>query len=396
MEPQFVSTPKALEETADRLRKAGVFAMDTEFMREGKYRPHLCLLQIAAADFAAVVDPFEVPNLEPFVVLLRDPEVEVVLHAGMQDMQIFFDGTGKAPRRIFDTQIAAAFAGYGDKVGFGALVKQILGVDLTKTETFTDWSRRPLSPEQMEYAVDDVLHLLPMRDALVQELREAGREAWAAEDLARYEDASYYRTDFHNLYLNVGGLERLARKDLAVLRELAAWREQEAQRLNRPRQHIVHDVALVEIARRAPETLDALRGMRGVHPQLALRSGEEILRRVRKGRKLPQEQWPPDLPRPAREAHEALVVDLLETYLRVRAPDLKIGAGCIASRKDLAELVRAALSGDLAGADLPLLKGWRRELVGNDLLEFLQGRATLGFDPPSRRVVIDRPKDKME
>lgn len=389
-EPTVVRQGPALERLVEQLRAGGRFGFDTEFMREGRYRPQLCLLQVAAADGTlALVDPLEGLKLGPFVDLLRDPAVEKVVHAGGQDLEIFFERSPEVPRNVFDLQIAASFVGLGEKLGFGPLVKQGLGIDLNKRETFTDWSHRPLTPEQIEYAIEDVRPLLALHDRMLADLRALGREAWVREEMrARYEDPAVYRPNLGELYLAVGGAERLDRAELAVLRELAAWREQEAQATNRPRQHVVHDVALVEIARRAPKTLYELRSMRGVHPQLVARSGEEMLRRIRKGLKTPAEDRPPELVRPSKDPQETLVVDLLETYLRVRAPELRVSPAVLATRRDLAELVRASFAGATEGADSAVLKGWRRELIGNDLLGFLQGRMRMGFDPAGRRVIV--------
>lgn len=389
-EPTLVKQGPALEWLVERLRAGGRFGFDTEFMREGRYRPQLCLLQVAAADGTlALVDPVEGLKLEPFVDLLRDSAVEKIVHAGGQDFEIFFERSPDVPRNVFDLQIAASFVGLGDKIGFGPLVKQGLGIDLEKRETFTDWSQRPLTPEQIDYALEDVRPLLALHDRMLTELRALGREKWVREEMrARYEDPAVYRPDFGELYLTVGGAERLDRAELAVLRELAAWREQEARATNRPRQHVVHDVALVEIARRAPKTPHELRSMRGVHPQLVARSGEEMLRRIRKGLKTPAVDRPPELTRVSKDPQETVVVDLLETYVRVRAPELRVSPGVLATRRDLTELVRASFSGAAEAADSAVLKGWRRELIGNDLLGFLQGRVRMGFDPADRRVIV--------
>ncbi|HLG43086.1 MAG TPA: ribonuclease D [Planctomycetota bacterium] len=387
----IVKDGKALERLVAQLRAAGRFSFDTEFMREGRYRPQLCLLQVAAPDgTSALVDPVEGLNLGPFADLLRDPAIVKVVHAGGQDFEIFFERSADVPRNVFDLQIAAAFVGIGDKIGYAPLVKAVLGEDLNKTETFTDWSQRPLTPEQIDYALEDVRPLLRLHDKLLADIRALGREAWVQEEMnLRYGDAAAYRADTSQLYRFVGGAERLDRAELAVLRELATWREQEAQATNRPRQHVVHDVALVEIARRVPKTVHALRSMRGVHPQLVARSGEEVLRRIRKGLKTPEADRPAELERHSKEPQEGTITDLLETFLRVRSPELKISPGVVASRRELAELVRASLAGKVEAADVPVLKGWRRELVGNDLLGFLQGRVRLRFDPASKRVTVE-------
>ena len=264
-ERMYVKDRRDLDGVLAEIAAAGVFGLDTEFIRERTFRPDLCLLQIGLPERSLVVDPREVTDLSGFVQVLEDPAIEKVVHAGKQDMEIFFAGTGRAPRNVFDTQIAGALLGHGDQAAYSRLVGDILGARLKKGHTFTDWAQRPLSSRQIEYALDDVRYLLPLRESLTQDLRELGRTEWLREESQDYEDPGSYRRDPLAMYRRVSGAHRLSRSELAVLRELAAWREEEAERRNVPRGRIVNDTALVELTRLTPRSADEIRQVRGVH-----------------------------------------------------------------------------------------------------------------------------------
>jgi ribonuclease D len=379
--PQFLAV-------VDRLAELSAFAFDTEFIRERRYSPQLCLLQIAAAEVLVAVDPFTVGDLEPLVALIADPAKQTVVHAGQQDMEIFFAGSQRTPRGLFDTQIAAGLLGYGDSVGFSRLVAEVLGVQLAKVETFTDWSQRPLAEHQVQYALDDVRFLLALRDKLTAELESLGRASWLADELKCYEDPRFYRHDPSELYLRVRGAARLSRRSLAVLREMAAWREEEAQARDRPRGRILSDDFLLELARRAPKTPRELAAMRGLHPQLVKRCGTEILRRVQLAEASPSEGWPESLERNPRESRWAPVVDLLEVVVKSRAEEARISPSYLATRGMLYDLVCAHSEG--SATSTPVLSGWRGEIVGKDLLGFLRGETAIGLEGREGRVVVRR------
>lgn len=383
----WIRDRKTFADAIERLRKAGSFGFDTEFIREKTYRPRLCLLQIGTRDFVAAVDPFEVLNLSPFVELLADPTIETVAHAAAQDLEIFFADRAQTPRNVFDTQIAAALVGYGDRIGYASLVKSVLGVDLTKREAYTDWAQRPLTDEQVEYALDDVRYLLPLRKRLGARLREMNREAWLAEEMKVYENRAFFETRPELAYLRLRGTQRLGRAELGVLRELARWREEEAKRLDRPRGWILPDHVLLELARRRPEDLQDLRRTRGLHPKLLHRCGDEILRRIRKAKKLPEDRLPEAIERGAVGEDEEVLVDLLQACVKIRARELKIGPSHLAGRNDLLELIRSEGGRDSA---LTVLKGWRRDAIGEDLMALLHGRARLAVNPRTGRAFVER------
>jgi ribonuclease D len=383
---------KQLRDLARELRDLGSFALDTEFIREKTYRPRLCLVQIATREKAFLVDPFLVGDLTPLFELIFDSQVEKTVHAGEQDMEIFFALGRALPRNVVDTQVAAALAGHGESVSYARLVEQVLGVKLRKVETFTDWSKRPLTPEQIEYALDDVRYLHPLMAALKESLERSGRKEWLGEELKFYEDRSLYVKDPGELYKKVRAAVKLEPRELAVLRELTAWREEEAERMDRPRGRIILDEILVELSRRSPRSLDSIGAVRGIHPQLLRRSGHEILRRVERALSLPPSELPPPIERRADDPELSLVVDLLEVALRAQAAAAQIAPAYLGTRRDLAELAQLELkdggSSEKERDQLRILSGWRRRLVGESLLLLLKGKSHIAIDHGGAKVEV--------
>jgi ribonuclease D len=382
-----------------RLGAGPSFGLDLEFQRERTYHPRLCLIQVAlpgraaeatAADGAerlAIVDPQVVRDLGPFWDLVADPSIEKVLHAGRQDMEIAWGHGGVLPRNIVDTQIAAALIGAGDQPGYGTLVERFCGVRLSKTETVTDWSRRPLTPEQIDYALDDVRYLHDIRDTIGRRLAELGREEWAREEMAHYEEESTWDPDLSRLFLKLPRLRSLPRKSLVVARELAIWREEEARRRDEPRNRIVSDEVLVEVARRLPKNQAQIDILRGLHPNEARRIGAPLLEVVARAQTIPESEWPELRAIPAEDTERALVVDLLEVFLRSRARESEIAPSYLGVKADLAALVDEVRGKREPGAEPPLLlTGWRRTMVGDDLVAIAQGRINLHVDAASGRV----------
>jgi ribonuclease D len=310
-------------------------------------------------------------------------------------MEIFFSLSRSVPANVWDTQVAAALAGRGESISYARLIEDLCGVRLRKVETFTDWSKRPLSKAQLEYALDDVRYLLEARRKLLAELEGLGRLEWLGDELRFYGERRSYEKDRATLYLRIRSAARLDAQELAVLRELAAWREEEAERQDWPRGHVLLDEALVELARRAPAKVEDIGRVRGIHPQLIRRAGAEIVRRVELARQLPPAEWPAPIERRGADDELSLVVDALEVVLRARAAANRIAPGYVASRKDLEELARRSLRpGDgraAADRDLPILTGWRRELAGAALLDLLAGKSRIAIDAGRARVeVADR------
>lgn len=356
--------------SADRI------AVDTEFLRERTYFPRLCLVQVATADVLAIVDPLTGLDLAPLWEGLLSG-AELVLHAATQDLEIVQRHAGGLPERIFDTQVAAAFVGIGDSVGYSKLVDRLLGHGPGRSEAYTDWSRRPLTDRQREYALDDVRWLLQCRDLLAERLESHGRSEWTGEEFGLLLGSIAHSPDPHEQWRRVSGARGLPDRYLPVLREVTAWREREAVRRDIPRQRVVADRVLVEIARRAPGDLEQLKGLRGMPAREAERSARWILAAVQTGQELPREEWPawPQLPALGNGPTVDALASLLDAVMRTLALDLEISSRLLGTRADLERLVKLELAGSLEqdAGDVGLLTGWRYEVAGRHLVEVLRG-----------------------
>jgi len=368
-----------IADVAAQAREAGVLGIDTEFMSEGRYRPLLCLIQLAVPDGddsrVEIVDPFEQPAMQPLAEVLADPVVEVVMHAARQDVAILRRSLDTQIRGLFDTQLAAGFAGLSASLGYGALLDQLLGVKLKKGEGFTKWDRRPLTRQQVRYARDDVAHLIQLADAIKERLQQNGRLEWVREECRPLEEASDER-DVREVWRRLPRVNQLGGEGRAVAREVAAWREQVAQQEDKPPSTIIADQALVAIARSAPTSVDRLRDVRGLYPKGIRRWGDEIIAAVRRGAKA--EPPPKEGGGWFSTAADAPVIALCEALVRARALEAGLAYELIASRADLTRVVVAARLGR-PEPDVRTLQGWRRELVGEDLDRLLRGDLSLSL-----------------
>jgi len=365
----YIATPEALHDLCGRLRSSPWLAVDTEFLRERTYRAQLCLVQLSNRDEVAVIDPLAIDDLGPLLDLLHDPMIVKVLHAARQDLEIFHDIDGRVPQPLFDTQIAATLAGYGDQMGYADLVRQVLGVALDKSQTRTDWSARPLADEQLSYAADDVRHLGTLYETLRQKLDEGGRLAWLSDDFTALADPAKYRNDPDEAWHRVRGGGRLRGGQLAALRLLAAWRERRAAEANRPRRWIIDDAGLLTLAKSRPTRSEQLGRIRGLSDGLVRRHGSDLLELIRTSGDLPQEKPVEPRKTPLEPRQEALI-DALTGLLRLSAAEHGVTVSALATRRDLEALVRGE-------HDIPLLHGWRHGLVGAELERFLAGGAVL-------------------
>ncbi|MDP6824411.1 MAG: ribonuclease D [Dehalococcoidia bacterium] len=378
----LITDSRDLAAFCKRLEGAPYVAVDTEFLREKTYWPKLCLVQIAYDDEAAAIDPLARDiDLDPMFNLMDDESVLKVFHSASQDMEVFFSIAGRVPEPVFDTQVAAMVAGYGEQVGYATLASQIAGVTLDKSSQLTDWSLRPLSDRQIQYALGDVTHLCTIYEDLEDRLEESGRTSWVSEEMAALTDISSYRADPREAYRRVR-IRRPNRKALAVLREVVAWREETAQRRNLPRNWVIRDDALVEIATHAPKNVADLGRVRGLRGNAAKgRDGEALLQAVQRALDMRQSEWPEIPPRrPPIRGHEALVA-LLQTLLRLRCEDHDVAPKLVATRD---ELDRIATTND---ENLRPLQGWRYELFGKDALDLKAGRLGLTGDHGQVRVL---------
>jgi len=357
----MIDTADALTAFALKAASAPALSLDTEFMREKTYRAELCLLQIAAGETAACIDPLAVPDLSVLAPLLGAPGVVKIMHAARQDLEVLFPAVGMV-QPVFDTQIAAALAGHPSQVGYGELVRRLLGVELAKAHTRADWSRRPLSAEQQEYALDDVRHLGGLRTSLLETLAAKGRIAWLEEELAALANPDALRVAPEEAWKKVKGLPALDPQRHQLAQSLAAWRERRAVERNRPRGWILDDVSLREIVVRLPRSSDALLALPEMQESVVRKCGEELLALVREaGIGDP----PPPLPRRERPdpAQLALVKKLADVASEV-AKGLEINSEVLATRRELEKLAAGK-------RDVSLLRGWRKEVVGEKLLAAL-------------------------
>lgn len=371
----YIANQESLEAFVDRARSSSVLAIDTEFLREKTYRAKLCLLQMATDAEVAIVDPFAVDDLGAIVPLLADERIVKLFHAGSQDLEIIYHDLGVVPHPLFDTQVAAALLGQTQQVGYGALVHSLCGVSLKKTDSFTDWSQRPLSESQLEYAADDVVYLPELYRIMTEKLEAKGRLGWLAPDFAEMEDPAHYEQDPNDRFRRLRRVNQLAARQLPLAQAAAAWRERQAIKRNIPRKWVLSDEQLVEICKREARTIDELFMVRGVRERLSTRDARAVVAEIVTGLDLPADQWP-ELDKALKsEPNVDAQVDLMEALVRQRAKENDIAMQTLAGRSELSLVAR----GYTDQADV--LKGWRRAMVGEELLELLAGRLALSLGP---------------
>ncbi|WP_342628105.1 ribonuclease D [Nguyenibacter vanlangensis] len=374
-DPVLITTTDELTAVIERLRQEPFVTIDTEFVRERTYWPELCLVQLAGQADVVVVDTLAAGiDLAPLGALLDDPAVVKVFHAARQDLEIFLHLFDRLPESLFDTQVAAMVAGYGDQVGYDNLVSSLTGAHIDKTHRFSDWSARPLSPAQISYAAADVTHLRTVYQVLLDRLGREGRLDWVAAELAVLSVPATFRPDPETMWERMR--PRTAnRRMLGILRAIAAWREREAQRVNVPRQRLLKDESLLEIAATAPADPDALARIRGVSRGFAEgKGGAGLLEALADAKALPDSALPrPPKAREGQRPSPALVA-LLKVLLAACCEEHDVAPRLVASADDLDRLALEA------EPDLPLMQGWRRKVFGDDALALKSGQMLLGVD----------------
>ena len=346
-----------------------MIAVDTEFLRERTYFPKLCLVQVAVGDDIAAIDPILIDDLAPLAAVFEDPSVTKVFHACGQDLEVLLDGMGVTCAPVFDTQLAAAFLGLRQQVSYASLVESYCGVRLPKAESLTDWSRRPLDPEQLTYAEDDVRYLPGIYERMMTELVERDRLSWVAPEMEALCDPSRIRRDPREAFRRLRRAGSLTRRQLAIAREVCAWREDTAARRDLPRKWVASDEVIVEVCKRTPSTLDRLRRIRGTD-QIGERDGRALLEAVARGTACPAEECP-KVDRHVRPSAEAEgVVDLMYAVLRLVSERSGVATQLIATRDDLLDFMQDHDSS-------PLASGWRHELAGSTLERLLSGEVGL-------------------
>lgn len=363
----IVTTSAELLHALERLANAAFVALDTEFMRESTYFPKLCLVQLASPTpdgtdvICALIDPLVVPDLQPLWDFLNDRARIKVLHAARQDLEVLSVAMrGALSGPIFDTQIAAGLLGEPAQIGYGALVAARLGQQLEKGHTRTDWSRRPLSPEQLQYAEDDVRYLVPLYLNLRDALEEAGRTPWLYEETRELEQPSLHRTEPEAAWKRLKGLDRLRPEQRATAKLLAHWREETAVKHDKPRGWILADDALREIAERLPGSTQELESVHSLPAGVVRRRGEELLALVIKGREQGDGEPAASIP-PRPEPQQVALVTKLMNLTRATAEEQKISPELLATRRDVEQLVFSRRTDRLSA-------GWRKDVIGDQLI----------------------------
>lgn len=371
----IITKPNQLNDLCAEIDACGRFAVDLEFIPERTYHPELCLVQVATDSNAYIVDPIAMPELMPLWQRVADPKIRVVFHAGDQDLDLIFRASSLVPQNIIDTQIAAGFIGFGYPIGYGKLLQTLLGINLAKTESHTDWLIRPLTEAQIAYALDDVRHLLPMYDQMELKLNEVKRTTWVEEECKRYCAKEYYDEDRERKYLRIKGASTLSRRGLACLQKMYAWRDALAFKGNRPARTILSDSIILELSRRPPKNAQEMQRVRSVRVDQIAKYGADIMKVVEEVQAMSNDDlpfWPASMGPPKKEVLQA---DMLYAILKVLCYEADLAPELVATRDELQALVRVHREDALAASNLPLLHGWRRQLAGQVFISLMDGCA---------------------
>lgn len=370
----YIASQESLQAFVKRALTSSVLAIDTEFLREKTYYAKLCLLQMATDDEVVIVDPFKVNDLSVLVPLLEDEHIVKIFHAAGQDLEIILHEMGVLPRPVFDTQMAAALLGHTQQIGYAALVHAECGVALKKTDSFTDWSRRPLSASQLEYAADDVVYLPRLYKKIREELKAKGRLDWLDHDFEELSNPAHYEVHERERYRRLKHASQLSRRQLSAAREVAAWRELEAQRRDMPRKWVISDEQIVEACRREARTIDELFMVRGLSDRLSTQDARTVVSLMSSALSASPDTWPEPERCTKSEPNVDAELDLMSALVRLRSKESGIALPTLASHDDLVRVARGYREG------VALLSGWRRTIVGEELLELLEGRLALSLD----------------
>ena len=368
----YINNTDNLRKLCSKLTQGNWITLDTEFLRETTYRPQLCLIQLGNADIIACVDPQVINDLSPLYELLENKNIVKVLHAANQDLEIFYQNMGTVPSPIFDTQIAATLLGHGEQIGYGKLVELVCKIQLDKSQSRTDWSRRPLSNKQISYATDDVRYLRDVYHQLCSELNELGRTDWLNTDFDTMTQSAKYEPDMDNIWKRVKQHNRLHGVQLAVLKHLAQWREEKAIKNNKPRKWISSDNLLIDLSRTLPNTENELSILRSIDTNFIKHHGQFILKLIAEAKQTPKEQWPVIKKFEKLSPNQEAMVDYLWAAAKLKATEHNITLSSVTTRKELERLI----TGDHS---VNIMKSWRHDLIGTDLAAILKGKKLLDW-----------------
>ncbi|MCI0667789.1 MAG: ribonuclease D [Methylococcaceae bacterium] len=391
IEIDYIDTSSGLASLCAQVEGSDWLAVDTEFLRESTYFPRFCLLQIATTEQVACIDPLTIEDLGPLFDILYDPRSIKVFHSGRQDLEIFFNIRGSLPGPVFDTQLAAPILGFTEQISYAGLVSELLGVNLVKAHTRTDWSTRPLSRDQIQYAGNDVLYLARIYQKMRDQLSALGRSDWLSDDFAALLDPDNYRNPPDQAWQRIRGIQNLNGGALSILQSLAGWREQNAYRSNIPRNWIVKDDVLLDIARLKPSRVDELGSLRGLNERALRRYGKKICEVVEKARSNPPIEPEIKSKLVKKSPEQEVLISLLSGVVHQLALEHSLSAPTLAPRKEIEQLV----SGN---PDSKLLHGWRKAIVGERLHAILGGELAISIqngvihlEPrPPHRIPMER------
>ena len=386
----YLTTEKDLADFCEKLRSSPTLAIDTEFVRERTYYHKLGLIQVSDGTHFAAIDPIYISNLDPLLDLIRNHNTVKVFHAARQDLEILYRLCGEMIQPIFDTQIAAAVVGWGAQISFAKIVNKVLGKKIDKSETYTDWCRRPLSERQIEYALDDVRLLFPVYEDLKKVLKKLNRDEWLQGEFIKLEDPNTFQSpNLEKLYMRIKNIRTLAPKNFAIICELAQWREKEAQDRDCLAKTIVRDESLLELARKAPIDIEGLNCIRGLHKNEITRSNKNILAAIQRGLKVPLDQI---IKLPELEIYKAPpgIEEILSALVQIKAEKLNIEPSVLADRKKVNDFVKC-FDQNSSIKNHPLFSGWRKQAIGDQLYLALSGKTALAIGENGK--LIDFPID---
>ena len=378
---QYINTADQLATLCEQIKQASWLALDTEFLREKTYYPKFCLLQIATPDWVVCIDPLVLPNLDDLFAAIYNPAIVKVFHSCHQDIEIFYQMTGKVPGPIFDTQVAAPLLGYQDNPGYAMLVSSLLNINLNKAHTRADWSKRPLTEAEIQYAADDVIYLCQIYQIMLKKLSALGRTDWLTQDFKALENPSNYQLEPQLAWLKIRGKNKLTARQLSIVQTLAEWREASAQAENRPKSWLLRDELIFDMAKLQPETATELANIRGISERTVQRYGRklcELIATAKNNDPIPLKEK--DRANKKSQQHEA-ILDILTALVRIRAEENSLNPTILATRKDL----EALLFNEEEGC--PLLHGWRYSMAGKELVGLLKGELLFGIQEDKLKVI---------
>ncbi len=375
----YIDDNAGLAQFCSALAQAPYCTIDTEFIRESTYYPELALIQIASEDLLGCIDPLTITDFTPLSEILVRQELVKVFHSCSQDLEILYQKFGQVPSPVFDTQLAAAVLGYNHQISYADLVQQITGVQLEKKHTRANWTRRPLSKDELDYAMDDVRYLLSVYQELNDKLESTRRRSWIEKDMLAMSNADNYEVDQAQLWQRLRGVQKLKGETLQIASDLCRWREQVAQRQNRPRRWIVKDDVIIEIARRKPESPEALSKIPELSDKIVKRHGEKLLQVIAEAARTDPAQWPQHNKINNLNSRQMALGDCLMALCRVISEQNSIALATLATRKDIDNLILNQKSSRLA-------QGWRFQMAGEQLLEFIHGQSSIGVEDQALKL----------